>query len=1552
MMTKAKKGLITLLSLFLSMGVMIPQGISVAAEEAEGTEAVQEILEESVPEEVQESAEAAEAEEENDAAEETAEEEAVLNEEPVETAEEEAAQPEESEETEEPAEEPSAEPEQDSEPEAAEQEKTEAYITLSASGAELTVGESFTFEALVNGTEEELTVVWSTDNPAVITVDDAGTVTAVGEGAASVRASVMEGTVYADALVIVKAAEEPVVLFEEDCYEVGLGESVTVPYTLNGEADEVVWTVDHEDVIGLDVREGEVTVTGLAGGTALVTATAGGVSSTFGVVVLVFEEEAYEDAGNLDAAGDKPVNGTYSVRYMQTSARDLATALNYYRWSSAQLSTITYDYTIEKHAMTRAAEIVLSFSDTRPDGQAWSTVFANQYGSNLSEVKVSAWDGSLGNAQQALAKILADNTSRSKSLRKNAKSFGAAHVNYNGIDYWVVLFSDVQAKNTSQSTPVDWNQNVTVKIRGALYSTFSFTSSSSTIKVKVNSNVSLPSINGKVKVTLGGQQTDISVSGYTVSWAIKDDKNKDTSMAYLSGGKIYARGTPTNDPTVLLYAIATVKMNGNNYTVKVPLKIIMPVSGVKLNKTSEKIDLGKTLQLVATVEPYNATDKTVTWSTSSSKIASVSSKGLVTGKKGGKATITVKTNDGGKKATCAIEVIVHPTNIAFEFSELTMTVGMSEKLVPVFTPADTTDKRVTYSIPSASSQYIGISQDGTLTAKKITPADSPATVTVKTVDGGLEADLSVTVKDKDKVRTPSASYYYDEYEFSLWDDEENLMEKGSKIRLKCDTKDAEIFYTLDGSTPTASSTRYSEFIIFEGGNKTLKVMARLHSQQMYDSDVITYNIVECDEPTWEIMEEDLEKLLGDDGKYHIPSGIWTAGIPEQVSFTGAKIEFPDARVYCGHHLLELKKDYTVSYKNNTNVCPEGTKACEITYRDDGSYVPVSGTKVASVMITGKGNYKDKVYVPFKIMPLAISEENGFSYQSEIYLTIGAAEPKKGLKPVPVILRDGKKLKNNTDFVIAYSEDAEGTKILEDGIKKAGEYYVIVSGVKNYTYGTPKFVVPVHVKAEAALLSKASVKVSNVEYTGAPIDPESLTISVKLGGKDLVKGTDYVIASTSPETLQEIGKASVTIKAADGSSYVGEKTAAFSITGKSLSKAKVYCLGSSVEYKGSAFELKDLRVYDPKRPDISEVSVYDDSTKLTEGTDYTVSITGENKGSGTVKFTGIGNYTGTITKKFTIKPKQPAKDDLLIFVGDVYFSKSGAVPYVYVLYNADGIRGDDYQPGEYDEVTYETYLQEGIDYTVKCFNNKKPYTDSEYKTKNPPSVSIIMKGNYKGTFANNHFLILEEDITWMSIEAADTVYAKNKKGPQYYVKPVVYDYEGKKLTLNKDYTLSYTYAQDAKVNGSSVVNRAYGTPVRPNDNPEPNTVIAVTATGTGSYYGTLTAEYKIIEKKVNISSAKVVIDYKNGKNKYFEYTGGQIIPGSENLTVTLKVDGVQKTLKYGEDYEIQSLKNNVKAGKATMVIRGIGEYGGQKNVSFTIGKLSMVIEEILRKLLGL
>jgi uncharacterized protein YjdB len=84
------------------------------------------------------------------------------------------------------------------------------------------------------------------------------------------------------------------------------------------------------------------------------------------------------------------------------------------------------------------------------------------------------------------------------------------------------------------------------------------------------------------------------------------------------------------------------------------------VTGVTVNPTSATVAVGATAQLTATVNPSNATNKNVTWTSSNTNVASVSATGLVTGVGAGTATITVTTQDGGKTATSAITVPTPP----------------------------------------------------------------------------------------------------------------------------------------------------------------------------------------------------------------------------------------------------------------------------------------------------------------------------------------------------------------------------------------------------------------------------------------------------------------------------------------------------------------------------------------------------------------------------------------------------------------------------------------------------------------------------------------------------------------------------------------------------------------------------------------------------------------------------------------------------------------------------------------------------------------------------
>ena len=87
------------------------------------------------------------------------------------------------------------------------------------------------------------------------------------------------------------------------------------------------------------------------------------------------------------------------------------------------------------------------------------------------------------------------------------------------------------------------------------------------------------------------------------------------------------------------------------------------VTGVTLNKTALTMDVGDRVMLTATVTPNDAGDKTVTWSSSDSKVATVSEGGTVTAVSAGKATVTATTTDGEHTATCAVTVNAVPINL-------------------------------------------------------------------------------------------------------------------------------------------------------------------------------------------------------------------------------------------------------------------------------------------------------------------------------------------------------------------------------------------------------------------------------------------------------------------------------------------------------------------------------------------------------------------------------------------------------------------------------------------------------------------------------------------------------------------------------------------------------------------------------------------------------------------------------------------------------------------------------------------------------------------------
>ena len=154
------------------------------------------------------------------------------------------------------------------------------------------------------------------------------------------------------------------------------------------------------------------------------------------------------------------------------------------------------------------------------------------------------------------------------------------------------------------------------------------------------------------------------------------------------------------------------------------------VNKISLNETKiEANGIVPVKQLVATVEPSNATYKEVTWSSSDDKIAKVDNNGNVTILAAGEVVITAKSHNG-KTASCKIIISkVEPTEITLNKTSLELAVGRKEQLVAKISPDNATERDITYT--SSNSKVAKVNQKGEITAV----SEGEAVITAKTSNG-------------------------------------------------------------------------------------------------------------------------------------------------------------------------------------------------------------------------------------------------------------------------------------------------------------------------------------------------------------------------------------------------------------------------------------------------------------------------------------------------------------------------------------------------------------------------------------------------------------------------------------------------------------------------------------------------------------------------------------------------------------------------------------------------------------------------------------------------
>ena len=295
---------------------------------------------------------------------------------------------------------------------------------------------------------------------------------------------------------------------------------------------------------------------------------------------------------------------------------------------------------------------------------------------------------------------------------------------------------------------VDENGKVTAVAAGTATITATTTDGGKTAKCEVTVEAKVIPVEGVTvdKETLEMVEGDEATLAATVA----PEEATDKTVAWSTSDEAVATVDAEGKVTAVAPGTATITVTTTDgeKTAKCEVTVsakVIPVESVALDKETLEMVEGDEASIAATVTPEEATDKTVKWTSSDETVATVDAEGKVTAGKAGTATITAKSDDGGKTATCAVtvEAKVIPVE-GVEFAEATISVieGQAGKVSVVFKPETPTNTNVTFE--SADPAVATVDAEGNVTGV----APGATTITVTTEDGGMTATCDVTVEPK------------------------------------------------------------------------------------------------------------------------------------------------------------------------------------------------------------------------------------------------------------------------------------------------------------------------------------------------------------------------------------------------------------------------------------------------------------------------------------------------------------------------------------------------------------------------------------------------------------------------------------------------------------------------------------------------------------------------------------------------------------------------------------------------------------------------------------
>lgn len=752
------------------------------------------------------------------------------------------------------------------------------------------------------------------------------------------------------------------------------------------------------------------------------------------------------------------------------------------------------------------------------------------------------------------------------------------------------------------------------------------------------------------------------------------------------------------------------------------------------------------------------------------------------------------------------------------------------------------------------------------------------------------------------------------------------------------TPEPTIVYTYpegynDGKSVTLTPDQYT--VTYEDNTDAfaksgVKAKAIVSPVMAEDGVTVAGDFVGTNEAEFTILQRDLSRTIETEGQEKDPSLAVSGLVEEGYEFTGSPI-VPELMVTCDEIALnDPNNDYDISAVNNTNVYT----FAEAEHGGHGErlmpIVTVSAVKDADGNYNG--NYKGEFSMEFKINPRLISADtvrtvleigpNPYDDDKvpevdftgeEIRFPLNPSDPEDTKNALSVTWKGQDQdtlLVEDEDYIITYENNV--------GI---GEAKIVVTAKQegNYT-GFYERIFKIMASIEVVDQENPPIRYMTLDYDHnvpfgiVDVYPDLIFTDVSAGAdkaKILVEGEDFEIIKTeadadpekgysknnrnvASETAEEELRPTVVVRGIG--CYRGVVKRFYTITPKDLSTddgdITIKFIGARNDEEYENAYIYTGEAIEPK------VEVYNHGELMEEGTDYTVAgyvnntaISTEFQQAGVViQAVEGGNYLNQKIFHFNIIRRPVDTMQVEITSDEQVFSRTPKTPEVAVYYMEDSER-----------VT----LTKGTDYDVEYVNNVNAAT--EFAGENAPAIIITGKGSYGGTLTKK-FTIAPE-----TMDESNDDFDITAAGAAYTGEPVTTT-----LTVKaKDGTV-LEEGTDYQVGGySDNVNAGIG---------------HVAIRGINNYTGGRQVPFTIIAPDVSE-------DFRVAEIADQPYTGKAIEP---EVSVSLAVGETEIPL-LPDQYEV-TYENNINAGTATAIVKGTGNFGGEKRVNFTITPKSIGTEE--------